>query len=155
MTQQILKNRLGTPYFNDATTDLQCCLPEGLIIYSYTGRIWLGGSERPTDLLYIERVSAEIEAVPTILADGDLDLTLVSIGDSEELEAGAKGTRVAGNYRKQSFAGYLNLVPVNQDYQYLVMIASTNLADEENQRLVSLSVQDTLQVAAWSISVRD
>lgn len=146
MTQQILKNRLGTPYFNDLTTDLQCCLPEGLIIYSYTGRIWLGGGESPTDLLYIERVSKEIDAVPTILADGDIDLTLVSVGESEELSAGAKGTRVAGNYRKQSFAGYLNLVPVNEDYQYLVMIASTNLADEERPRSICLNVQDALQV---------
>ncbi|MBX2874339.1 MAG: hypothetical protein KTR30_19620 [Saprospiraceae bacterium] len=148
MTQQILKNRLGTPYFNDVTTDLQCCLPEGLIIYSYTGRIWLGGSQRPTDILYIERVSAEIEAVPTILAEGDIDLTLVSVGASEQLQAGAKGTKVAGNYRDQSFSGYLSLIPINSDYQYLIMIASTTLAEEERQRSICLSVQDALLVAA-------
>ncbi len=148
MTQQILKNRLGTPYFNDATTDLQCSLPEGLIIFSYTGRIWLGGSQQPTDLLYIERVSSDIKTVPTILADGDIDLTLVSVGSSEQLEAGAKGTRVAGNYRDKSFGGYLSLVPINQSDQYLVMIASTNLADEERQRSICQSVQEALQTAA-------
>ncbi|NRB52996.1 MAG: hypothetical protein HRU41_35370 [Saprospiraceae bacterium] len=148
MTHQILKNRLGTPYFNDATTDIQCCLPEGLIIYSYTGRIWLGGGERPTDLLYIERVSAEVQAVPTILADGDIDLTLVSVGTAEQLACGAKGVKVAGNYRDKYFGGYLSLVPINEDFQYLVMVAGTNLVNEERQRSVCRSVQDSLQIAA-------
>ena len=148
MTHQILKNRLGTPYFSDATTDIQCCLPEGLIIYSYTGRIWLGGGERPNDLLYIERVSTEVKTVPTILADGDIDLTLVSVGTSEQLEAGAKGVKVAGNYRDKYFGGYLSLIPVNQDFQYLVMVAGTNLVDEERQRRACLSIQDSLQVIA-------
>lgn len=148
MTQQALKNRLGTPYFNDATTNLQCALPEGLIIFSYTGRIWIGGSQQPNDLLYIERVPSDIQAVPTILADGDIDLTLVSVGPSEQLEAGAEGIRVAGNYRDKSFGGYLSLVPVSKADRYLVMIASTNLADEEGQRKICQSVQEALQRAA-------
>lgn len=148
MTHQIIKNRLGTPYFNDATTDIQCCLPEGLIIYSYTGRIWLGGGQRPNDLLYIERVSAEVQAVPTILADGDIDLTLVSVGAAERLESGAKGVKVAGNYRDKYFGGYLSLIPINQDFQYLVMVAGTNLIDEERQRRACLNIQDTFQINA-------
>lgn len=144
MTQQSIKNRLGTPYFSDQTTGVQCCLPEGLIIYSYTGRIWLGGSSKPTDLLYMERVSTEMKNVPNILADGDIDLNIVSIGSSEALQDGAEGTIVAGNFRDQSFSGYLSLIPVDNKHRYLVLMASTTLADEERQREVCLSLQQEL-----------
>ena len=148
MTQQSLKNRLGTPFFNDSMTEIQCCLPEGLIIYSYTGRIWLGGSHNPMDLLYIERVSADIQGVPTILADGDIDLNLVSIGSTEELSNGAEGVVVAGYLRDQSFSGYLGLIPINDTYQYLVMMANVQLEQEARLKTICLALQKALQQAA-------
>lgn len=152
MTKQSLKNRLGTPYFNDKLTQLHCHLPGELLIYSYTGRIWLGGSQRPTDLLYIERVPADTQGVPTVLADGDIDLNLVSIGTAEELGAGAEGLVVAGYFRDQSFSGYLALVPIDASCRYLVMIASTQLEEESSQKQLCMAVMEEFQGARARLS---
>jgi hypothetical protein len=106
----------------DPKTDLFIKLPQGFLIYSSSKRYWIGGHQESGYYLHIERQSAD-ESIPSILAEGDLDMYLASKSPIEQIDDQISGTRVTGSIGKKEVVGYLAKVNFSAKDCYLILTA--------------------------------
>ena len=140
MKPAISKRKLGTPYFYDKVAGIEMKLPENYLIYNYNRKVWLGGSTDGTQLLHIERVSNTNGSIPTILAEGDLDLFICSTSSQIDIISNQiKGIEMEGTLSGTDIKGYLAMVDLRDESQYLVLIAGN--ADSVVQQEKELAIR--------------
>lgn len=127
MTSNITR-KIGTPYLHDPRTGLNIQLPRPFQIIHRHDFAWNGGSVDGRQYLHIERVPTDSSTIPTILADGDLDMYIVSTGRAENIAPLTKGMEVAGQIGGQNVKGYLAMVCFNETHSYLVFVAAPEKA---------------------------
>ncbi len=139
MTSLPLKNKLGLTHLMDPKTNLFLKLPQGFRIFATTDRFWIGGNQEEAYYLHIERL-AGTEHIPTILAEGDLDMYITSTGSKiEKIDSSTSGLKIAGSIGQKEVSGYLAKVDYSATYSYIVMIASeTDSTDED--RTIALNI---------------
>lgn len=139
MTSLQLKNKLGQTHLMDPKTDLFLKLPEGFRIFASSGRFWIGGHQDEGYYLHIERLGIE-EQIPTILAEGDLDMYITSTGlQVEKVDSAVSGLKIAGSIGKTEVAGYLAKVDFSATQSYIVMVASES-SENDQDRSIALDI---------------
>ena len=128
-----MQSRIGINTVSDIKSGIYFPLPAGLLIYNNNGRVWVGGSKENDYYLHIERIPAGEGEIPTILAEGDLDLFRASVGKSEKLNDRTKAVNVAGTYSSRSIAGTLARTRKGSNH-YLVLVATPTPQKEKNCR---------------------
>ena len=135
-----LKSKIGSSSIYDPETEMNIELPGGLKVFNRRNATWIGGTDDGEVMVHVERIQAEDDEVPTILAEGDLDIFLISEGQVEELNDTTKGIRVNGMYSKKPIKGYLSVVKVLGKVAYLVMTATKAIAGNIDLRLLSMDI---------------
>lgn len=144
MTSLQLKSKLGQTHLLDPKTDLFLKLPEGFRIFAASGRFWIGGHQDEGYYLHIERLGRE-EQIPTILAEGDLDMYITSTGlKIEKINSAVTGLKIAGSIGKQEVTGYLAKVDFSTTQSYIVMVAGED-SDSVQERLIALDICKLIQ----------
>lgn len=121
---QLLRRKIGISNLYDPKTGVNQSLPANFQIYHYTDKVWVGGSADGKYYLQIERIKGK--HIPTILAEGDLDLFLTSVKPPNPINSNLSGVQVAGAIRSQDIQGYLAKADLAgpENYSYLVLVAS-------------------------------
>ena len=119
-----IRRKIGTPYINDTETGIIIPLPTSFNILTYSSNIWLGGSTDGQLYLHAERYNSASTDIPNILADGDLDMTMVSVGDEDIWQNDVKGIQIKGTLGPKSMHGYLMQWNMSEDQHFLIMLAS-------------------------------
>ena len=121
---QTLIRKIGISNLYDPKTGVNQSLPANFQIYHYTDKVWVGGSADGKYYLQIERIKGK--HIPTILAEGDLDLFLTSVKPPNPIEPNLSGVQVAGTMRSDDINGYLAKIdlPGPNHYSYLVLVAT-------------------------------
>ncbi len=117
-----VKNKLGSTHLMDPKTDLFLTVPQGFRLYAATGRFWIGGHQDSGEYLHIERISSR-DNIPTILAEGDLDMYLATKNHAEKLSDKLSGVWVSGTIGRNDIMGYLIKVEYSKTDSYLVLVA--------------------------------
>lgn len=121
---QTPRRKIGISTLYDSTTGINQNLPANFQIYHYTNNVWVGGSVDGKYYLQIERIKGT--HIPTILAEGDLDLFLTSVKPPNPITSNLSGVQVAGTLRSQDIVGYLAKADLEggDSFSYLVLIAT-------------------------------
>ncbi len=147
MKSAISKRKIGTPYFYDQQSNIEIKLPEGYLIFNYNRKTWLGGSTDGQQLMHIERVPTTNGQIPTILAEGDLDLFICSKGTKiETISDQVSGIEMEGEFSDQDIKGYLAMVDLLDGNSYLILVASIEKQVGRNERNLALNI------APWLLS---
>ena len=140
MTNYAVLRKIGTPHIYDRTTGMEITLPEPFQIIHYHQKSWNGGSADGNQYLHIDRIKTGDGEVPTILAEGDLDLFLVSTGRPEQINAKTRGVEVAGTIGGKDVRGYIALTAYDQNFSYLVFVASLENRYTYKQKTSALAI---------------
>jgi hypothetical protein len=117
--------KIASTYLYDRRTGMELKLPSPFQIAHYHHSAWNGGTANGSHYLHIERMSGGESAIPTILAEGDLDMFLVAVSSEKAIEGGMKGLEVAGAIGKQPVRGYIAAAPFQCGKAwYLVFVAA-------------------------------
>lgn len=121
---QTPRRKIGISNLYDAVTGISQNLPANFQIYHYTDKVWIGGSVDAKYYLQIERIKGK--HIPTILAEGDLDLFLTSVKPPNPIDQNLSGVQVAGNMRSLDIRGYLAKADLagEDNFSYLVLVAT-------------------------------
>ncbi len=147
MTQYAIRQKIGTPNMHDRATGLHLRLPAPFQILQYHQHAWNGGSTDGRQYLHIERLSGDSDRIPTILADGDLDMYLAGIHAPEQVSPRTRGVEVAGTIGGQDVRGYLALTSY-QAHRYLVFVAAPAEQHGSQQRSHALALAGLIAAAA-------
>ena len=123
-TTRAPRSRIGHRFLFDPASGRRISLPDGWQIYQHHQRVWLGSSADEQVFLLVEKAFPDRRRLPTILAEGDLDLYLVSIGEERQLQAPIRCLPVAGALSGKDIRGVLALVALNNGDHYLVLLAT-------------------------------
>ena len=123
LTKNVLRSKIGTSIIFDEENQVRIDLPGGLKVFNRTAQIWIGGDISGDVLLVIERLSPYEKALPTVLAQGDLDLYLCSTGTIATEGVKIEGLAVAGSFGGKEIKGYLAAVELEPDSAYLILLA--------------------------------
>lgn len=115
--------KVGTSLLYDPQAEASVQLPDYLKIFHRTRRIWIGGSTDSRLYLLIERFNNPAGSIPTMLAEGDLDLYLCKSGVERMHGASLKGIPVSGSLSDASIEGYLAMLHSSAGHAYLILIA--------------------------------
>lgn len=132
--------KVGTSLLYDPQAEASVQLPDYLKIFHRTRRIWIGGSTDSRLYLLIERLNNPAGPIPTMLAEGDLDLYLCKSGAERMHGASLKGIPVSGSLSGASIEGYLAMLHSAAGHAYLVLIAGKESGREVAYRNVALQV---------------
>lgn len=121
-----LKKRFGISSLFDRKTKTAVELPEDIKIFHKNEKTWMGGTEDGEIYVHIERIATEQKEIPTILAEGDLDLFLCSTGEAQQKGKGIKGVNVSGSIGGKEVTGYLAQINIFKKMGYLVLAACGN-----------------------------
>ena len=124
MTNYSIHRKIGTPYIYDRATGLDICLPAPFQIIHYHQKSWNGGSIDGNQYLHIDRIKTREGEVPTIIAEGDLDMFLASTAQPEQIDDRTRGIEVAGTIGDQEVKGYIVVSTYDETYSYLVFVAA-------------------------------
>ena len=145
MKSAISKRKIGTPYFYDQQSGVEIKLPEGYLIYNYNRKTWLGGSTNGQQVMNIERIPTTNGQIPTILAEGDLDLFICSTGTKiEQISEQVTGIEMEGEFSGQDIKGYLAMVDLLDGNSYLILVASIEDQSIRNERNLALNIAASL-----------
>jgi len=142
-----LRSKLGTSDIYDPGTQIYINLPAELKIFNRKANTWLGGTEDGDLIVHVERLSKDTEEIPTILAEGDLDLYLFSKGPIEIIDAHTKGVHVNGTFSQVSIHGYLALGRIKEKATYLVLMATKTSGEANRLKEISLDIVERFIVA--------
>lgn len=142
MTSIQLRNKLGQSHLIDPKTDLFLKLPQGFRIFAASGRFWIGGHQDQGFYLHIERLARE-DRIPTILAEGDLDMYITSTSSEvEKISETLSGLIIAGSIGQKEVSGYLAKVDYSATQSYIIMVASeTESSDQDRSIALEISLQ--------------
>ena len=140
MTNYSIHRKIGTPYIFDRTTGLDICLPAPFQIIHYHQKSWNGGSIDGNQYLHIDRIRTEDGAVPTIIAEGDLNLFLASTTQPEQIDERTRGVEVAGTISDQEVKGYIAVSKYDENYSYLVFVAAREGRNSARQRENAIAI---------------
>ena len=116
--------KIGAPAIFDAQTGAYVMLPDGFMINQSNGKTWIGGSADGQTFLLIERFAASDQAIPTILAEGDLGLFLVSTRSSiDQVSPSIVGIEARGEFAGKEIRAYLARVTLDDKLSYLILVA--------------------------------
>lgn len=117
-------SKIGAPGLFDATAGAYVTLPDGYKISQSNGKTWIGGSADGKNFLLIERFASSEQAIPTILAEGDLGLFLVSTRPAiEQISPSVSGIEASGEFGGKNIRAYLARVAFDDKTSYLVLVA--------------------------------
>lgn len=123
MTIQSIQSKIGTPHLFDQITDLYLCLPAPFLIQQHHRGIWMGGSRDGRQYLHIERIPTGEGRIPTILANGDMDIYLVGKDKPELINGFTQGLETAGEIGGREVTGYMAHLRYSEKYSYLLFVA--------------------------------
>jgi len=126
MTTHSIQSKIGTPHLFDQITDLYLCLPAPFLIQQHHRGIWMGGSRNGRQYLHIERIPTGEGRIPTILANGDLNIYLVGKDKPELINGFTQGLEVAGEISGRDVTGYMTHLRYSEKYSYLLFVAVEN-----------------------------
>lgn len=136
----IFSSKLGSAEIYDSKTRLNFKLPNGLKIFNKKDDVWGGGSEDGAVLVHVERLKEPTDEIPTILADGNLDLYLASKGPAEEVDENIKQISVGGSYASKAIYGCLKMVKILGKVAYLVLTASKIIGEHIDLEGMSIDI---------------
>ncbi|MCO6475427.1 MAG: hypothetical protein J5I94_02345 [Phaeodactylibacter sp.] len=117
-------NKIGAPAIFDAYTGSYITLPQGYRISQSNGKTWIGSSADGQAFLLVERFPSAEQTIPTILAEGDLGLFLVSTRPAiERISSDIAGIEARGELDGKDIRAYLARVTVDDKLGYLVLVA--------------------------------
>ncbi len=117
-------NKIGAPAIFDAYTGSYITLPQGFRISQSNGKTWIGSSAGGEAFLLVERFPTAEQTIPTILAEGDLGLFLVSTRPAiERISSAIAGVEARGELGGKDIRAYLARVTVDEKLSYLVLVA--------------------------------
>ena len=120
------RRRFGISAIFDRKTNTLVELPEDIKIYNRNEKTWMGGTDDGEVYVHIERITADQAEMPTILAEGDLDMFLCSTSDIEQQNGGIRGVNVSGSIGGTEVKGYLAQINILRKMGYLVLAACRN-----------------------------
>lgn len=95
--------------------------PPGYESHLHNDSIRLGNSLTSSSFLYVEQLSQKSAGVPTVMADGELDLFICSIGELNHIQKMGQEIPVAGSIREDSIKGYLLWIDYKDGEQFLIL----------------------------------
>ena len=117
-------SKIGAPAIFDAKTGSYIMLPDGFRISQSNGKTWIGSSADGQTFLLAERFASSEQAIPSILAEGDLGLFLVSTRPAiEQISPSIAGIEASGEFAGKEIRAYLARVSVDKKWSYLVVVA--------------------------------
>ena len=117
-------SKIGAPAIFDAKTGRYVKLPDGYRISQSNGKTWIGSSADGQAFLLVERIASSEQAIPTILAEGDLGLFLVSTRPAiEHVSPSVAGVEARGEFGGEEIRAYLARVTLDSNLSYLVLAA--------------------------------
>ncbi len=139
--------KAGSSNVYDPKAGLSLIIPSEFKIFQSNGKAWLGGSTDGQYYLHIERFSRAIEQLPTILAEGDLDLYLCSVKPIEAIGADIRGVEVSGSLAGQAITGYLAVINFSETLSYQVLIAGEQGHKADRLKSMVLEVIGRIAIA--------
>ena len=116
--------KIGAPAIFDAQTGAYVMLPDGFMINQSNGKTWIGSSADGQTFLLAERFASSEQAIPSILAEGDLGLFLVSTRPAiEQISPSIAGIEASGEFAGKEIRAYLARVSVDKKWSYLIVVA--------------------------------
>lgn len=117
-------SKIGAPSIFDAYTGSYITLPEGYRITQSNGKTWIGSSADGRAFLLVERFPTAEQTIPTILAEGDLGLFLVSTRPAiERISSSVVGIEASGEFGGKETIAYLSRATIDDKLSYLVLVA--------------------------------
>lgn len=118
-----LHSRIGRSVIHDPVSGMTMTLPSDVLIHQGNGQIWLGSAADSRIFVYLTRIRQSSDELPTILAEGDLDMYLCSVGPSELQDGNRMMLSMAGTLGRRSIRGCLARSRPVGGYAYLVLTA--------------------------------
>ena len=135
-------SKIGAPAIFDAYTGSYTTLPKGYRISQSNGKTWIGSSADGRNLLLVERFPTSEKTIPTIIAEGDLGLFLVSTRPAiEQASSSIIGIEARGEFNGKDIRAYLSRVSINDRLSYLILVAG-----EVTEKIAGLK-EDALEIA--------
>ncbi len=134
------KRRFGISSIFDRKTKTLIDLPDDIKIYHKNEKTWMGGSDDGEIYLHIERINNGEEEIPTILAEGDLDMFICSTNKTEIQGSNIRGVDVSGTIGGNDITGYLAKVNIFKKMSYLVLAACKGTVRDSKLRSMALSL---------------
>jgi len=117
-------SKIGAPAIFDAKNGTYIKLPDGYRINQSNGKTWIGSSADGQVFLLVERFATQEQTIPTILAEGDLGLFLVSTRPAiEQIAPSIIGIEACGEFAGKEIRAYLARVTIDGQLSYLVLAA--------------------------------
>lgn len=138
--KKIFQSKIGTSSIYEPNSRSFFQLPNGLKIFNRRENTWIGGSEDGQVIVHVERITQELNDIPTVLAEGDLDLFLCSDGPVESTESSIKEVQVNGSFANTPIKGYLAVVKIIGNVAYLVLTATKAISDQIDLKGISLDI---------------
>ncbi len=117
-------SKIGAPAIFDAKNGTYIKLPDGYRINQSNGKAWIGSSADGQVFLLVERFDTQEQTIPTILAEGDLGLFLVSTRPAIEwISPSIAGIEARGEFGGKEIRAYLSKVSIDDKLSYLILAA--------------------------------
>ena len=120
-------------------------LPDGLLIYFQTDRLWIGGSAEGRYYLLIERSAGE-NGLPTILSEDDIDLFLCTTSPAKRFNAQTAGASVTGTLSGRWVKGYLTRSQKGPCTAFLVLVIDLQAGNSPDAANVAIEVANRMTI---------
>lgn len=110
--------------------------------------MWIGGSRDGRYYLCLEKLPADNEGIPTVLAIPEIDLFFCSAGPAERIAARVHLVPVSGGLSGHWIEGYLAHIDLQNRGSYLLLIADTQEEGRTGAHEEALATVEQLLLAA-------